>query len=273
MTRDRFMTQERCLELALFGLAAVFFLLARAPGRPQAGFEPSARASGSLRLVSWNVGGARDGEPHGFLEAHLEAVATTLRTLEPDLVFLAEAGDEELVRRLAARLGPQWRVLRGRGGVVALATAGRLEPRPAPLARSLAVELSLAGRRVAIAALHASAFSARDRNREIGPTLDALLEQEADAHLLVGDLNLDLDRDKRADLFSNDEYLDVETYNYVVESLIDAARDSGPTAEPDRRLDYVFVSRGVTVLAAGPWRGRRSGSMDHDPLVADLEWP
>ena len=27
-----------------------------------------------------------------------------------------------------------------------------------------------------------------------------------------------------------------------------------------------------TVRAAGPWKGRRAGDMDHDPVVVDLSW-
>jgi endonuclease/exonuclease/phosphatase family metal-dependent hydrolase len=85
---------------------------------------------------------------------------------------------------------------------------------------------------------------------------------------LLGDLNLDLD--KQRDLSSNRVHLDVETYNYVGGLLQDAARGRGSTAEPDRRLDYVFVSPAATVEAAGPWKERRSGTMDHDPVGADL---
>ena len=72
------------------------------------------------------------------------------------------------------------------------------------------------------------------------------------------------------DLFTDDEYLDVETYNYVSRGLEDVGRGRGATAEPDRRLDYLFVDPGLEVLGAGPVVGRRSGAMDHDPLAADL---
>lgn len=261
------------IEAGLWALAALFLVVASGLRLPLAEFEPPARATGVLRVVTWNVGGAREGEPHGLLAEHLETVAGTLRALAPDLAFLQEAGDERRLEDLVARLGPDWSLTRGRGGVVALATRGELERWSTPLARSLGARYRLGGRTLAVAALHASAFSARERNREVGPTLEALLDQRADAHVLAGDLNLDLDLDKRGDLFSNDQPLDVETYNHVAEQLADAARGRGATAEPDRRLDYVFVTPGVPVLAAGPWRGRRTGTMDHDPVVVDLAWP
>ena len=88
--------------------------------------------------------------------------------------------------------------------------------------------------------------------------------------MLAGDLNLDLDLDKRHDLFSDDEYRDVETYNYVASRMFDTALGTGSTAEPDRRLDYVFVTPGTDVHHAAPWKGRRAEGMDHDPLVVDL---
>jgi endonuclease/exonuclease/phosphatase family metal-dependent hydrolase len=261
------------IEAALWALAALCFLAASGLRLPLPAFELAPRASGTLRVVTWNVGGARDGEPHDLRTEHVAAVAATLLALEPDLILLQECGDEERLALLAAALGHGYTLARGRGGVAALSAHGELERWTPPLARSLGARLRLGGRTLALVTLHASAFSARDRNRDIGPTLEALLEQPADAHVLAGDLNLDLDLDKRGDLFSNDLHLDVETYNWVATRLADAARGRGPTAEPDRRLDYVFASPTLAVRTAGPWRGHRVGTMDHEPLVVDFAWP
>ena len=60
----------------------------------------------------------------------------------------------------------------------------------------------------------------------------------------------------RQDLFTYDANLDVETYNYIRARFQDAAFNAGSAAKPDRRLDYIFVDEAVTVLGAGPWRGR-----------------
>ena len=90
--------------------------------------------------------------------------------------------------------------------------------------------------------------------------------------ILAGDLNLDIDIDKRRDLFTDDEYLDVETYNYIVRRLSDVTLNTGSTAEPDRRLDYIFAdAKRLNVVHAGPWKGKRVADMDHDPVVADLQ--
>ena len=91
--------------------------------------------------------------------------------------------------------------------------------------------------------------------------------------IFAGDFNLDPGLDKRRDLFSDDDHLDVETYNYVAQSMEDAALGRGPTAEPDRRLDYIFYgAEELELVEAGPWRGRRVGAMDHDPVVADFRF-
>ena len=121
--------------------------------------------------------------------------------------------------------------------------------------------------------IHADPFSAKERNSLIGQVTDVLMNQNS-GHLrfLAGDLNLDVDIDKRRDLFSDNEHLDVETYNYLVQRLSDVTRDTGSTAEPDRRLDYIFAdAERVSVLRVGPWKGLRVADMDHDPVVADLQ--
>lgn len=72
-------------------------------------------------------------------------------------------------------------------------------------------------------------------------------------------------------LSTDDEHRDIETYDYVAERLVDSCAGGGSTAEPDRRLDYVFVpGETVEVVVAGAWEGRKAGDMDHDPVVVEL---
>lgn len=89
-------------------------------------------------------------------------------------------------------------------------------------------------------------------------------------HLLVGDLNLQAQTQGGQDVFSDDAHLDVETYGYATQSLIDTGRDAGATAQPDRRLDYVLATPDLAPVSVTVVRGRRRGDMDHDPLVVDL---
>jgi endonuclease/exonuclease/phosphatase family metal-dependent hydrolase len=261
---------EPRLEAVLFTLAGLFLVLAQDLRGVLPGFEPGPRDGRELRLLTWNVGGARRGRPHGFVEAHRERVVDALRASDADLVFLQELGDFELLDGLVGLLGPEWSALRGPGGCALLTPHGPLERFRVSPARALGAHLRFDELVIAAVCIHAHAFASRERNQEIGHSLDDLMEEEADLHVFAGDLNIDLDLDKRGDLFSDDLHADVETYNYVAQRLLDAARNSGPTAEPDRRLDYVFVTPSVIVRKAGPWKGQRTGTMDHDPLVVDV---
>ncbi len=263
----------RVVELLLWLIAAIALLAAPrlAPTASEAALDAppaKSRARGEWRVVTWNVGGSANGTAHPLADSDLEAVAKTLRELRPDLVLLQEF-----------RYGTQWDALRARfevgagyvqsaaDDVAIVAVRGALaDGRSSGLFAQARWQVD--GHEFAVGALHAAAWSARERRREIGGALDRTLQMTARAHLFGGDLNLDVDQ--RGDLFSNDPQRDAEVYNYVAERLLDAGAGRGPTAEPDRRLDYLFVSREFEVRAAGPWKGRRSGTMDHDPLVVDL---
>jgi len=242
-------------------------------------FAPAARGPGVLRVVTWNVGNGMDRDGGGLRGADIEHVARVLRELDPDLAFLQELTGRLQLRQLERALGRGWSLELSPGAstrrVAALARRGSLEAFEVDDAgrRVIGVEYRPArGPTVVAVSVHADAFSSRDRNQELGAAVEALFGHDrSSARLLLGDLNLDLDLDKRADLFTDDAYLDVETYNFVAERLFDAARDSGPTAEPDRRLDYVFAAReAFEVVDAGAWKNQRAGAMDHDPVIVDL---
>ena len=264
--------RERGLEWVFFALAVAFFLPGLLRDRQSSPpYSPGPRPSSTLRVATWNVGaGMEDG---GLEEADLDHVAATLRAIDPDLVFLMEVRSESQGRRLHDRLGESWETA-SKAGVMALCQRGRLEVFDVERAfrlRAIGVVYRSPGRDPGAAiGLHARAFSARSRNDAVGTTATTLESRSERWKILAGDLNLDLDLDKRGDLFTDDEHLDVETYNYLNERFVDAARNSGPTAEPDRRLDYVFASRDWPVLGGGAWKGRRAPEMDHDPVVVDL---
>jgi endonuclease/exonuclease/phosphatase family metal-dependent hydrolase len=274
------MSADSRSEIGLFLLAIVFALLGYGlPEHGGASYEPGPRDGTGLRVVTWNVGGSAGETGHPLEDDWLAGIAAALRRLDPDLALLQEVRDEEQLARLRALLGgEQWTTAIARAGsrhVAALAQHGRLRSFPVgPGARAaLGLSYRSAGKpAVACVALHADAYAARERNSSIGRCAELL--QRIDwtrCKVLAGDLNLDLDLDKRRELFTNDEHLDVETYNFVADRLTDAGLDRGNTADPDRRLDYVFVDPGAfRVVRAGPWKGQRVGDMDHDPMVADL---
>ena len=274
--------RERVVELSLFALAVVFALFGYGAERGRrVTAEPGPRDPSGLRVVTWNVGGSGGPEGHPANDKDLAWIAERLKSLDPDLVFLQEVRSRDQLQRLRTSLGPEETdaAITGSGDrrVAAIAQRGYLEASEFWSAgrRALALVYRSRGRpSVSGVALHADAYSARERNREIGAAMDRLSRtKSADAKILAGDFNLDLDLGKRRDLFTDDEHLDVETYNFVASSLLDAGAEGGPTAEPDRRLDYVFVSPGAfEVASARPWKGQRIGDMDHDPLVVDLRF-
>lgn len=252
------------------------------------GFNPGLKEAEALRVVTWNVGGKAEvaTDPDSYAVGHgqplsgewLAHVATTLGELDPDLVFLQEVRNGAQLWWLRRALGPSWDSIitaYGNRRVAVLAQRGRLKrsfgarhDRPNVLAVTFHPDHHPA---IFAVVLHADAFDARRRNRDIGDAVDSVMQgHDGGARLLAGDLNLDLDLDKRRDLFSNDEYLDVESYNYITPKLFDVGIGRGSTAEPDRRIDYIFINSRLAVIDAGSWKDHRINAMDHDPLVADL---
>ena len=265
------------LELVLFALAVGAALLGFGPPRVLVGYTPPPRPASGLRIVTWNVGVASDGD-EARRERELEGVRETLLRLDPDVAVLQEIGERELEdladaltdARTAFVGGAQSScgvvVQRGRlAGIDGEEHHGRAPVR--------VVYRPEQGPWMQLLGLHADPWSATARNAQIGRAVDLLAEADGvPLRVLAGDLNLDVDLGGGKDLFTEDEYLDVQTYNYAAERMLDAAAGTGPTAEPDRRLDYVFVASDVVRVGdAGVWRDRRVGGMDHHPVVVDLE--
>jgi endonuclease/exonuclease/phosphatase family metal-dependent hydrolase len=268
--------RDAALELGLLLVAVAAFALGRPPAPEGDGWTPRPRGAGEARVVTWNVGRAHGRSGWPLAEEDLESVAADLLALDADVVVLQELEGHEQLRRLVERLGPAWTAFgsSGRGRVVALLARG---PEVVPLevdalgGRIVGARVATPAGALALVGVHADVRSSARRNETLGGALARLLATEADARVLLGDLNLDLDLDKRGDLFTDDEHGDARTYNHLTGPLFDAGLGRGATAEPDRRLDYVLPERGrLAAVAAGPWRERRKEGMDHDPLVADL---
>ena len=272
--------REKILEIIFIVLAIAFAAGGFGIHKLGAGsYQPAARHPDDLRIVSWNVGGAGGYGGRSMNNEYLPHVAAVLKKLDADLILLQEVASARQARRLSRVLEGQWEVIVSTGGGSLLAILGQrgklqIQPRLARSFRTLAASYqSTGGPPVLVINIHADPYSAKERNTLIGQAADVLMKQDS-GHLkiLAGDLNLDVDIEKRRDLFSDNEHLDVETYNYLVQHLSDVTRDTGATAEPDRRLDYIFADAArVRVNRAGPWKGRRVADMDHDPVVADLQ--
>jgi len=268
---------ELGVELALFCAAAVCLVAGFGGTRLlDASSDPGAKPKGALRVVTWNVGGASGRGGHALVREAFDDVVETLRLLDADLLLLQELESSSQAEALRRALGSaEWMLVDApvRGRTVALLARGGtlIAIDRGPIA-CRAVYRRRGWPPLTVASAHAHAYSAERRNRELG-LLARTLSEDPDHHaiLLGGDFNLDLDLDKRRDLFSDDAHRDVETYNFISQRFQDATLGTGSTAEPDRRLDYLFISSGwFRVEAAGPWRGRRVSDMDHDPVFLDL---
>jgi len=226
-----------------------------------------------LRIVTWNIGSG-SGQPLPARDENVPHIATVLADLDADLVFLQELAGPEQGQRLAEYLGAAWKVVPGSGGVALAYRRGTVSfaRRGRSRWKSMVFKYQLGEQPPIVAAnLHADMLSSRRRNRLIGGVADFLAAEKI--AIIAGDLNLDVDFRKRGDLFTDNMHRDLETNNYLANRMRDVGIRAGSTAEPDRRLDYIFTSRsGFDIRMAGPWKGKRAGGMDHDPLVADLEF-
>lgn len=246
-------------------------------------FVPAPARDGNLRIVTWNLGESTEAGAPALRDEALPTVIEALRFLAPDLVLLQEIRTRRQAESLASELGDGWSLALPPTGErrVALLARGVLIPFDVPRAagRALGAHANLrvgspqGAVEVDVVVVHADAFSSRRRNRLLGSAADALAERARGPHtILGGDFNLEVDPDRRRDLLSDDAYLDLESFHYAARGKIDAGVDAGPTAEPDRRIDYILVGEGgFAVRRSGVWRGRRVGAMDHDPLIVDLE--
>ncbi len=262
---------------ALSLLALAFAWLGAYLERPTAAEDAfAARDPGGLRVLTWNIGGSAGDSGRPLDDAHLQHVADVLRELDPDVAVLQELQGTEQLERLRNLLGSEhWQArlpVESERSLAVLCKRGELSAQPVG-ARGRIVAARYQSRKlpaVELLALHSDAFSARRRNLVVGAAM-RWLEGLSGPRLLLGDLNLDLDPERGRDVFSDNAYRDVESYNVIAGLLVDAGLGRGNTAEPDRRLDYIFYDpQAFKLIHCAPWKGQRVGDMDHDPLVADL---
>ncbi len=272
--------REKILEILFVVLAVVFAV--GGYGLHQLGpnnYRLTDRNPSGLRIVTWNVGGAGGLAGRSLDNEFLPHIADVLKELDADLILLQEVANVHQVNRLSRMLDSKWQAAVSKGGrrsVAILGQRGRLQARSdlQPGRDALVATYHSPGKpSVLLMNLHADPYSAKRRNTFIGRATDVLMDHRPDyLTILAGDLNLDIDLGKRRDLFTDNEHLDVETYNYIAQHFSDVTRGTGSTAEPDRRLDYIFADTNrINVFHSGPWKGKRVADMDHDPVVADLQ--
>jgi endonuclease/exonuclease/phosphatase family metal-dependent hydrolase len=223
-----------------------------------------------LRVLVYNVRGFRDGA---------DRVAAVVRRFEPDVVLMNETGGRLRRRRFARAVGmreaadpwsplrrrvknavlvgPPWRILEHR--LHRFAGSARLYPRGALLAR-----IGRPGFRAWAVSIHLG-LHPLERLRHAEELVDLLRGLDGPV-LIGGDLNETPDR--RAASFLTEGFRDAWLLGG------DVAGETFPAQDPSARIDYLFVSEGVTVERAivPPIPEVRVAS-DHRPVVVELSLP
>ncbi|MFD8635159.1 endonuclease/exonuclease/phosphatase family protein [Streptomyces sp. NPDC059533] len=245
------------------------------PPLPKSRTEPD--GSAVIRALSYNIRSLRDDE---------DAVARVIRACEPDLVFIQEAPLFFRWRKHAARLAAKADLVVLSGGATAAgplllcslrAFVERTEDVLLPLTpglhrRGLATAVvRFAGARVGVVSTHLS-LDAAERGAQAELLLDRVAAMDTPYAIVGGDVN---------------ETPGGPVFRRLADTLQDCRTVSPwggertfPAAEPDRRIDAVFASRGVEVLACGVPAGLPGlasadlrAATDHLPVLAALRLP
>ena len=238
-----------------------------------------------VRVLTWNIGDAYGREDSRARDENLPAVARVIEAERPDVAALQELSGRRQLRGLLARLCGEYQGFLDEGGD-ADRFAGILVRAPKMEFRSIRTgtgrNASAAIFRVARSPLticaisaHAEAWDPAARLEYTSEILDWVRDRKDDVVFLAGDFNFDVSaRHGGGMIFTSDPAADGRAYAHLTRTFRDLGKEGGGTAAFGRRIDYVF-GRGerLRVKRAQVLAGRRSGRMDHDPLVVDAVIP
>ncbi|MFG2876789.1 endonuclease/exonuclease/phosphatase family protein [Streptomyces sp. NPDC048337] len=245
------------------------------PSLPKSRTEPD--GSAVIRVLSYNIRSLRDDE---------EALARVIRACAPDLVFVQEAPRFFRWRKHAARLAAKTDLVVLGGGATAAGplllcslrafverTEDVLLPRTPGLHRRgfATAVVRFGAARVGVISAHLS-LDAAERRAQAGLLLDRAAALEAPQVIAAADVN---------------EGPGGPAFDRLSAALQDCwtvspwgGADTFPASAPDRRIDAVFASPGVEVLACGVPAGLPGlagadlrAATDHLPVLAALRLP
>ncbi|WP_432135583.1 MULTISPECIES: endonuclease/exonuclease/phosphatase family protein [unclassified Streptomyces] len=232
-----------------------------------------------IRVLSYNIRSLRDDE---------NALARVIGACAPDLVLVQEAPRFFRWRKKLARLARAADLVVLSGGATAAgpallcslrATVEHTEDVLLPLTPGLhrrgfsTAVVRLGGARLGVVSCHLS-LDATERHAQTGMLLDRLAAMDVDHAVAGGDLNERPGGPAFARL--TDELQDC----WSVAAAPWGGENTFPQTGPDRRIDAVFATKGVEVVACGvptalpgiTATDLRTAS-DHLPVLADLEVP
>jgi exodeoxyribonuclease-3 len=245
----------------------------------------------TLKLLSYNIRFGGTGRE--------QALAETIRAVDPDLVVFQEAIYPDVIERLATETGfPFWASRRHHSiGYISKQKIAYHEWHYPAGARHSFLEIVPDNSETRVFGLHLSArfskWDERRRTREIRALLEGIKRHQDGFHVLVGDFNtlapgevLEIDRMPawiKALIWISGRKLQRET----IQLMLDAGYSDGyrtlhidkgytfPTWDPHVRLDYLFVpsafrERLVKCEVIAEPRERVKAASDHCPLLGVL---
>ena len=245
----------------------------------------------TLKLLSYNIRFGGTGRE--------QALAETIRAVDPDLVVFQEAIYPDVIERLATETGfPFWASRRHHSiGYISKQKIAYHEWHYPAGARHSFLEIVPDNSETRVFGLHLSArfskWDERRRTREIRALLEGIKRHQDGFHVLVGDFNtlapgevLEIDRMPawiKALIWISGRKLQRETIQLMLDTgYSDGYRtlhiDKGytfPTWDPHVRLDYLFVpsafrERLVKCEVIAEPRERVRAASDHCPLLGVL---
>lgn len=238
-----------------------------------------------VKILTWNLGYAYGKEDSRAQDADLPAVARVIEAERPDVVALQELSGRKQLRALVARLGGVYRGFVDEHGdsdrfAGILVRAPKMEFRAIRTStgrNASAAIFRVARSPLAICAIsaHAQAWDAAARLVYTEEIIEWVRERSFDVVFLAGDFNFDVSAGRGGGMvFSGDAATDGKAYAAITRSFRDLGKDGGSTAALGRRIDYVFgLGSKLRVKRVDVLRGKRTGHMDHDPLVVDAVIP
>ena len=244
----------------------------------------------SLRILSYNIERGGVGRE--------KAIASVIKSCEPDIVILEEASRPDIVQKLASACGMKaWGAVQGESlGFLSRVEIAEHAWHQIWLAKRQYLELVLAGSNARIFGVHLAAvhsnLTERRRAYELSSLLKSISRRQHGFHVVTGDFNT-LAPGERLDVRRLPWRLRTVVYMTgrnirwtTIQLMLDAGyadayrifhKDDGytfPTWDPHVRLDYLFVPATSAPLVTGCKIVLNAPAVreasDHFPLLSEI---
>ena len=239
-----------------------------------------AKNSGSLRLLTWNIGYAELEDDTRAHDKDLPAVADVILREDPDAIALQELTGKAQLNILLGLLKGKYRgavAQQGKGdrfeAVLVKDRAATFTPVAAGAHYALAASFQSQAEKVVFLSAHADAFNAARRRVYTEALIDwAQTHPQSSNVFIAGDFNFELKAANETNIYTDNLKHDSESYSYILRSFRDLGRAAGDTAINDRRIDYIFGPAALAKVGrVEVLRNAAVGRMDHWPLLVEVD--